>query len=56
MKVVTSTAAYNLKPALAGFNYPVQKCQTFADAPGPAALRPVGAVRRDDDADAPVLV
>jgi penicillin-binding protein A len=34
MKVVTSTAAYNLKPALAGFNYPVQQCQTFADAPG----------------------
>src|ERR1700733_13307495 len=24
MKVVTSTAAYNLKPALAGFDYPVQ--------------------------------
>ena len=24
MKVVTSTAAYNLKPSLAGFNYPVQ--------------------------------
>ena len=23
MKVVTSTAAYNLKPSLAGFNYPV---------------------------------
>jgi penicillin-binding protein A len=34
MKVVTSTAAYNLKPALAGFDYPVQQCQTFADAPG----------------------
>ena len=34
MKVVTSTAAYNLKPALAGFNYPVQRCQTFSDAPG----------------------
>jgi peptidoglycan glycosyltransferase len=34
MKVVTSTAAYNLKPALAGFDYPVQKCQSFADAPG----------------------
>jgi peptidoglycan glycosyltransferase len=34
MKVVTSTAAYNLKPALAGFNYPVQACQTFSDAPG----------------------
>jgi peptidoglycan glycosyltransferase len=34
MKVVTSTAAYNLKPALAGFDYPVQSCQTFSDAPG----------------------
>jgi peptidoglycan glycosyltransferase len=34
MKVVTSTAAYNLKPSLAGFNYPVQQCQTFSDAPG----------------------
>jgi peptidoglycan glycosyltransferase len=34
MKVVTSAAAYNLKPSLAGFNYPVQACQTFADAPG----------------------
>lgn len=32
MKVVTSTAAYNLKPALAGFNYPVQRCQTFSDS------------------------
>ncbi len=32
MKVVTSTAAYNLKPALAGFNYPVQACQTFPDS------------------------
>jgi peptidoglycan glycosyltransferase len=32
MKVVTSTAAYNLKPALAGFNYPVQACQKFADS------------------------
>jgi peptidoglycan glycosyltransferase len=32
MKVVTSTAAYNLKPALAGFNYPVQACQTFSDS------------------------
>jgi peptidoglycan glycosyltransferase len=31
MKVVTSTAAYNLKPALAAFNYPVQACQTFPD-------------------------
>ena len=34
MKVVTSTAAYNLKPSLAGFDYPVQQCQTFSDAPG----------------------
>ena len=34
MKVVTSTAAYNLKPALASFNYPVQQCQTFADSGG----------------------
>jgi penicillin-binding protein A len=32
MKVVTSTAAYNLKPALAGFDYPVQRCQTFSDS------------------------
>jgi peptidoglycan glycosyltransferase len=32
MKVVTSTAAYNLKPALAGFDYPVQACQTFSDS------------------------
>ena len=32
MKVVTSTAAYNLKPSLAGFNYPYQPCQTFADS------------------------
>ena len=32
MKVVTSTAAYNLKPSLAGFNYPVQACQKFADS------------------------
>ena len=32
MKVVTSTAAYNLKPSLAGFNYPVQPCQAFPDS------------------------
>ncbi len=32
MKVVTSTAAYNLKPALAGFDYPVQQCQKFSDS------------------------
>jgi penicillin-binding protein A len=35
MKVVTSTAAYNLKPALAGFDYPVQTCQTFSDSNKP---------------------
>jgi peptidoglycan glycosyltransferase len=28
-KVVTSTAAYNLKPSLAGFDYPVAQCQDF---------------------------
>ncbi|HTU38395.1 MAG TPA: penicillin-binding transpeptidase domain-containing protein [Acidimicrobiales bacterium] len=32
MKVVTSTAAYSLKPSLATFNYPVQRCQTFSDS------------------------
>jgi penicillin-binding protein A len=32
MKVVTSTAAYNLKPSLAGFDYPVQACQKFSDS------------------------
>ena len=32
MKVVTSTTAYNLTPQLAGFNYPVQACQKFADS------------------------
>lgn len=32
MKVVTSTAVYNLKPSLAGFNYPVQPCQNFSDS------------------------
>ena len=55
MKVVTSTAAYNLKPSLAGFNYPVQRCQTFADSEQPA-LRPDRSLRRDDDPDAAVLV
>jgi len=35
MKVVTSTAVYNLKPSLAGFNYPVQPCQTFSDSNKP---------------------
>jgi peptidoglycan glycosyltransferase len=32
MKVVTSTAVYNLKPLLAGFNYQVQPCQKFTDS------------------------
>ena len=32
MKVVTSTAAYNLKPQLAGFDFPVQKCIGFSDS------------------------
>jgi peptidoglycan glycosyltransferase len=32
MKVVTSTAAYNLKPSLAGFNFPVAKCVKFSDS------------------------
>ena len=32
MKVVTSTAVYNLKPSLAGFDYPQQQCQTFSDS------------------------
>ena len=32
MKVVTSAAAYNLKPSLAGFDYPVQPCQNFSDS------------------------
>jgi peptidoglycan glycosyltransferase len=32
MKVVTSTAVYNLKPSLAGFDYPVQPCQSFSDS------------------------
>ncbi len=32
MKVVTSTAAYNLKPSLADFDYPVQQCQKFSDS------------------------
>jgi peptidoglycan glycosyltransferase len=31
-KVITSTAAYNLVPTLANFNYPVQQCQKFADS------------------------
>jgi peptidoglycan glycosyltransferase len=32
MKVVTTTAIYNYKPALATYNYPVQHCQTFSDS------------------------
>jgi peptidoglycan glycosyltransferase len=32
MKVVTSTAAYNLKPSLAGFNFPTAQCVTFSDS------------------------
>lgn len=32
MKVVTSSAAYNLKPSLAGFNYPTAPCQKFSDS------------------------
>ena len=32
MKVVTSTAVYNLKPSLANFDYPVQQCQKFSDS------------------------
>jgi peptidoglycan glycosyltransferase len=32
MKVVTSTAVYNLKPSLVGFNYPVAPCQKFTDS------------------------
>jgi peptidoglycan glycosyltransferase len=32
MKVVTSTAAYNLKPSLAGFDFPTAHCVTFSDS------------------------
>lgn len=32
MKVVTSTAAYNLKPSLAGFNFPTAQCVKFSDS------------------------
>ena len=35
MKVVTSSAAYNLKPSLANFDYKVQLCQTFSDSNKP---------------------
>jgi len=34
-KVITSTAAYNLKPSLANFDYPIQACQTFTDSNSP---------------------
>jgi penicillin-binding protein A len=34
-KVITSTAAYNLVPTLANFDYPVQMCQTFTDSNSP---------------------
>ncbi|MGO8859634.1 MAG: penicillin-binding transpeptidase domain-containing protein [Acidimicrobiales bacterium] len=34
-KVVTSTAAYNLKPTLANFDYPYQRCQSFPDSNKP---------------------
>ena len=55
MKVVTSTAAYNLKPSLAGFNYPVQQCQTFSGLQQ-AAVRRERSLRRDHDPDAAVLL
>jgi peptidoglycan glycosyltransferase len=32
MKVVTSTAAYNLKPSVVDFNYPIAPCQGFSDS------------------------
>jgi peptidoglycan glycosyltransferase len=32
MKVVTSTAAYNLKPSLVNFDYPFAPCQGFSDS------------------------
>ena len=32
MKVITSTTAYNLKPSLINFNYPVAPCQKFTDS------------------------
>jgi peptidoglycan glycosyltransferase len=34
-KVITSTAAYNLKPSLANFDYPYQACQTFGGSTTP---------------------
>ncbi|HEY6426598.1 MAG TPA: penicillin-binding transpeptidase domain-containing protein [Acidimicrobiales bacterium] len=35
MKVVTSTAVYNLKPSLSNFNYPNASCQKFPDSNKP---------------------
>jgi penicillin-binding protein A len=32
MKVVTSSAVYDLKPSLAGFDYPEARCQSFPDS------------------------
>jgi peptidoglycan glycosyltransferase len=32
MKVVMSTAAYNLKPSVVDFNYPIASCQGFSDS------------------------
>ena len=55
MKVVTSTAAYNLKPSLAGFNYPVAQCMKFSDS-NVSLCDQSGAVRRHHDPDAAVLV
>ena len=47
MKVVTSTATYNLKPSLAGFDFPVQTCVMFSggleDTPCATSRVPVGA-------------
>ena len=34
-KVVTSTAAFNLKPSLANFDYPYMACQSFPDSNKP---------------------
>ena len=35
MKVITSTAVYNLDPSLIGFDYPSAPCQKFADSDKP---------------------
>jgi penicillin-binding protein A len=42
MKVVTSTAVYNLKPSLANFNYPFASCQKFPDSDLPLCGEPCG--------------